>query len=167
MSDADWKPISSCPEGVLVETCIEHQQLSEPMVLRADHFSFPGGRISVNWIPRSWRPIPGAREGIRLHPIVKLEKHGVARYMAWSLHVQMPVTRGMAAPEFEAYHRAEYGLAGMRDFRERLARAQQTGTSWVFYDSGQRHVDRNRAGPNRSRLTLDEIWEQYVGGGRP
>ena len=83
-------------------------------------------------------------------------------YLEWSTITDSPITFGMALGEFKEYYQDTYGRRGSWDLQIRLERADEHGSSahrsryWppdLF--SG------NRAGPNESELTEDEIYKAY------
>lgn len=90
--------------------------------------------------------------------IVKLAED---EYMEWSTVVDAPVTYICTRKEFEDFYRKEYGEDGMRTLPERMERVEQKGTSCLLDDSAEQTVKFNRAGPNESTLTFDEIRQRY------
>lgn len=90
--------------------------------------------------------------------IIRLEDH----YLEWSTVVDAPTTFGMTLDEFRAFYREEYGASGSQDLDERLARASVHGTSAYSGRSAVDVMSCNRAGPNESRLHIEEIVEFYV-----
>jgi hypothetical protein len=89
--------------------------------------------------------------------IIKLDEY----YLEWSTIVDAPVTFGMKREDFEAYYREMYGINGMRDLSKRLERADKKGTSSHYHESADDVISGNRAGPNESKLTRDEIYQAY------
>ena len=90
--------------------------------------------------------------------IIKMEDY----YLEWSTITDSPVTFGMALDEFKEYYQAEYGRSGMRDLEVRLERVKEHNSSahrsayWP-----PRLFGYNRAGPNESQLTEEEIYRAY------
>ena len=82
-------------------------------------------------------------------------------YFEYSTIVDAPTTFGMTLDDFKTYYQHQYGAEGMRGLGIRLKRLEKTGTS-AF---GDRDVDQtlagNRAGPNETTLTPDEILRAY------
>lgn len=89
--------------------------------------------------------------------IVKLKNH----YLEYSTIVDAPVTWGMPLEEFKKYYQQEYGLDGMRSLPERLERVEAKGTSSQLDDSAEDCLSCNRAGPDETELTVDEIYQAY------
>lgn len=89
--------------------------------------------------------------------IIKLNEY----YLEWSTIVDAPVTFGMKRADFEAYYREMYGTEGSRDLPGRLERADKKGTSAHDHESAADVISGNRAGPNESKLTQDEIYRAY------
>ena len=83
-------------------------------------------------------------------------------YLEWSSIVDAPVTYGMTLEVFNAYYLEEYGR---RDFEtelpERLERVERTGCSARDGHTVDSFVSYNRAGPNETCLTLDEIYQRF------
>lgn len=90
--------------------------------------------------------------------IVKLNEY----YFEYSTVVDAPVTFGMSLDEFKGHYRREYGALGMNGLDERLRRVEQNGTSCRLENNTPELVmSDNRAGPDESRLTLNEIYKAY------
>lgn len=89
--------------------------------------------------------------------IVKINEY----YLEWSSIIDAPITFGMSRDEFEVYHRDEYGAHGHRDFNDRMARVEKTGSSYLLDTTACEVVSGNRAGPDESELTLDEVYQAY------
>lgn len=90
--------------------------------------------------------------------IIKIED----KYFEWSTVVDAPITYGLTREQFEDYYRGEYGAVGMEDLPNRLARADTIGTSSLMgYKSVEEAIAGNRAGPNETELTADEILVAY------
>ncbi len=97
--------------------------------------------------------------------IVKLEGNGGPWYMEWSTIVDAPVTRGMSIDAFRAHYREEYGASGMRSLDARMARVEDSGSSSAVYESARDIVSFNRAGPDESEISYEEIVRRYCGHG--
>lgn len=96
--------------------------------------------------------------------IMKLtdEKEKKDYYLEWSTIVDAPVTFGMELGEFREYCRHEYGQNGLRDFDERIARANEKGISaYPPFDDMNSYFRYNRAGGNETTLTKEQIIEKY------
>jgi hypothetical protein len=89
--------------------------------------------------------------------IIKIEDY----YLDWSTIVDAPITFGLDLKRFNKYYEEEYGRVGMLNLPERLNRVDEKGTSSLDYESVEDLIDFNRAGPNESCLTLDEIYSAY------
>ena len=89
--------------------------------------------------------------------IVKLESY----YMEWSTVVDAPTTFGMKLDEFEQYYEHENGRRGMEDLPNRLERVERHGTSSIGPMSASDLLELNRAGPDESELSYDEIYRAY------
>ena len=89
--------------------------------------------------------------------IVKLDDY----YLEWSSIVDAPITFGMGPDEFEQYHRNEYGRNGHPDFDSRMARVEKTGTSSNLGHTPEDIILNNRAGPDETELTRNEIHKAY------
>lgn len=84
--------------------------------------------------------------------VVKLED---GRYLEWSTVVDAPVSVSLTRNEAVE----EWG-------EERVARADQYGTSFHDPQSAAKLVAYNRAGPKERNLTMEEICEGYKPGGQ-
>lgn len=96
--------------------------------------------------------------------ILKLrdEKHGRDYYLEWSTIVDAPVTDGMTREEFMEYYKNRYGTAAMeREFGERMARVDATGTSSRIDSSAADVWKHNRAGQEETSLDLEGILDRY------
>lgn len=90
--------------------------------------------------------------------IIKLHEY----YLEWSTVTDSPVTFGMTLNDFVEYYRAEYGRHGYRDLKMRLERVEKYGSSahQTQYWLPSLFVG-NRAGPNETELTEEEIYHAY------
>lgn len=97
--------------------------------------------------------------------IIKLDTPRGPRYLLWSSVVDAPVTYGMTLDMFTEYYKLEFGRRAMdTDFKRSMQRVEEKGYSaqgWVT--SLDDIIGLNRAGPNESHLTLEEIVEEYCG----
>lgn len=82
-------------------------------------------------------------------------------YFEWSTVVDAPVTFGMSLEEFKEYYKERYGLEGLKGLPERLERVEEKGTSSRVDESVQTLFEHNRAGPNESCFTFEEIVDWY------
>lgn len=89
--------------------------------------------------------------------IVKLEDY----YFEWGTITDAPLTFGMSLREFQEYYLEEYGRSGYKKLAGRLKRVEEHGTSSRMGYTPTRLLTHNRAGPERSRLTVDEILQVY------
>lgn len=89
--------------------------------------------------------------------IVKLNGY----YLEFSSVVDAPVTFGMSLADFKLYYQEAYGSDGMRELDAQLERVEAKGTSSFIDASAADAMSFNRAGPNESCLTLDEIYQAY------
>lgn len=89
--------------------------------------------------------------------IVKLEDY----YLEWSTIVDAPVTFGMSLEQFKEYYQGEYGRSSMVDLERRLERAEKFGTSSLNDSRTDELIAGNRAGPNETSLTVEEIVKAY------
>ncbi len=84
------------------------------------------------------------------------------RYLEWSTIVDAPVTDGMTLDEFRDYYRSEYGEHGMTGLDARLERVEKNGTSaMVPHHNIDYLISTNRAGPNETCLTEEELYREY------
>lgn len=82
------------------------------------------------------------------------------RFLEWSTIVDAPVTCGMTEGELREYIRQEYGRQGLRRLDERIERCREKGTSAYNVDR-EAAIAFNRAGPDETHATLEEIKESY------
>jgi len=83
------------------------------------------------------------------------------KYFEWSTVVDAPVTFGMTKEELSDYIKEEYGRQGMRDLEKRLERVDENGTSVIPPCTLSDIIKSNRAGPDESELTEEEIYIAY------
>jgi len=96
--------------------------------------------------------------------IVRLEApEGHPVYLEWSTVVDAPVTYAMTREELEEHVREEYGNQGLEELPARLERADRCGASWrdAYRESAEDTIRGNRAGPNETELTVEQIIERY------
>lgn len=79
-------------------------------------------------------------------------KDGV--FFEWSTIVDAPVSYGMNEKEFRLYHKHKYGDLPAD---ERIERAIHKGTSSFNDESLQDLIFHNRAGPDETNISLEEI----------
>jgi hypothetical protein len=101
--------------------------------------------------------------------IVKLtdKKTNIDYYLLWSTVVDAPVTDGVSREQFEEVYREEYGRQGMTEFVARMARVDKKGTSSMIDESAESLISFNRAGPDESLLSYDEVVRFYCLGEKP
>ena len=95
--------------------------------------------------------------------IIKLHDEGTDYYLEWSTVVDAPVTYGLTRQEFEEYYRKQYGQVGMDGLADRMTRVDRVGTSSClsWHKSADDHLSGNRAGPDETEATRDEILARY------
>ena len=97
--------------------------------------------------------------------IFKVDDNGEERFLVWSRHVDAPVTFACTAEEIIDYFVEEATRHARDDAQMMIARARERGGSsraGVTSLAGVAGPDANRAGPDESSLTEDEIVEFYV-----
>jgi hypothetical protein len=90
--------------------------------------------------------------------IVKLRD----KYLEWSTIVDAPVSSAMTLDGLRSYIWEKYGTNHASELDERLERVERNGTSSLAGHTAEDLVRSNRAGKNETRLTVDEILEQYA-----
>lgn len=83
------------------------------------------------------------------------------RYFEFSTVVDEPVTFLMTKTEFKKYYREQYGEVGMRGLPERLARADETGTS-CRERSFAEMIRCNVYGPDGENLNEEEFKARLI-----
>jgi hypothetical protein len=83
------------------------------------------------------------------------------KYLEWSTISDSPATYGMSLDEFKSYYRDRYGQAGVEWLGHRLARVEAKDTSSFVDASVDETIACNRAGPNESKLSKEQIIEKY------
>lgn len=89
--------------------------------------------------------------------IVKLDDY----YFEWSTVVDAPVTCGVDRETFIEEYLDRYPNDPRYMLDERLRRVDKTGTS-MFGITAEELISLNRAGPNETCLTKEQIIERYV-----
>jgi hypothetical protein len=93
--------------------------------------------------------------------IIKLKDTDRDYYLMWSTIVDAPITYGLTLEQFQDWYREEYGKAGLAEFTERMTRVVQKGTSSNLHSSVEEVIKYNRAGPDETCLTREQILEKY------
>lgn len=106
--------------------------------------------------PPRLRPSKSTPQPMR-HRMPKFIVHHDGRFFEWSEVIDAPTTRAMTRAEFEAYYRDRHGWEGAERLPERLDRAAANGTSAHTPTSAEDLVSINRAGPNETELSFDEV----------
>ncbi len=89
--------------------------------------------------------------------IVKLHNY----YFEYSTTADAPLIYGLNRDEFEIYYIEEYGENSIKEFQERMERVEAKGTSALFDKTAEETLSCNRAGPDETELTVDEIYRAY------
>lgn len=83
--------------------------------------------------------------------------------LEWSTVVDAPITELMREDEFVEYYRESYGKQGLAGLEERMERVRMKGVSSMVHSSLKDLVSGyNRAGPDETYLSIDEIMEAYA-----
>lgn len=93
--------------------------------------------------------------------ILKIDTKPEPKYLEWSTIVDAPTTYGVTLDEFKYYYLKRYGTEGFKDLQERLDRADKTGSSCAYGTTLEDTISGNRAGPNETELSLEQIIETY------
>lgn len=95
--------------------------------------------------------------------IMKLtdQKDNKEYYLEWSSVVDAPVTYGADINTFKKYYERQYGKTSMNELKERLERVEKQGTSCAFGSTSDEMISCNRAGNNESKLSKEEILDEY------
>ena len=83
------------------------------------------------------------------------------KYLEWSTIVDAPLTPGLTLEQLQEHIGNKYGLDRLKYLPSRLERVEKYGTSKLEGVSVADLIAGNRAGENETRLTEDEIYEQY------
>lgn len=93
--------------------------------------------------------------------IVKFERVGhEPRYLLYSSIVDAPVSRGMRRDDFLALC-DERGYGSPAVLQKRMERADAKGTSCRLSKNARGAILCNRAGPNETELSYEEMWDHY------
>ena len=82
-------------------------------------------------------------------------------YLEWSTIVDAPVTYGMSLDDFKKHYRQQYGEQGMEELPARLERVEANGASWLSGKGAEDTILCNRAGPQETVLTKEQIHRAY------
>ena len=84
-------------------------------------------------------------------------------FLLWSTVVDAPVTYGLPREEFDDFMQDEHGRQYMeKDHPDRMARAEKFGTSALGRPTSFSDIIVcNRAGPNETPLSMEEIMAEY------
>lgn len=91
------------------------------------------------------------------HYIIKIEDY----YLEWSTIVDAPITFGMKLEDFVDYYAQWYGESSISGLDDRLARVEKNGTSSMIGKTLDELISGNRAGPDKSCLTKDELYQAW------
>lgn len=84
-------------------------------------------------------------------------------FLEWSSVVDAPVTFGMTEAELRKHIAEHYGTEGLRVADSRIERAKRVGTSYLDNnESFDDLVSFNRAGPNETQLTKEQLIRIYM-----
>lgn len=91
--------------------------------------------------------------------IIKLidKKTNENYYLFWSTVVDAPVSHGMSLEEFKK----DYIKSDLTNYEERIERVNKKGTSSLIDESVDALISFNRAGPEESCLSYDELVRFY------
>lgn len=92
--------------------------------------------------------------------LIRAETPEGERFWEWSTIVDAPVTYAMTEEQLREWHLEEYGRRGSTGIDGRIDRARETGTSG-YGMTREDVISHNRAGPNETHATLEEIMERY------
>jgi hypothetical protein len=88
--------------------------------------------------------------------------HYEGKFFDWSTIVDAPTSYAMTREEYEKEYLLEYGRKGVEQLPERLERAIQNGTSSHRKMSFAELITGNRAGPNESEASIEEILKEVL-----
>ena len=91
--------------------------------------------------------------------IVRLDGDKGPCYFEWSTISDAPASYGMTLAVFRGYYRQMYGAYGITTLDERLFRVEQKGTSASGDIDAHDTIRGNRAGPDESELTAEQLYE--------
>lgn len=92
---------------------------------------------------------------------IKLTKDDQSWYLLWSTVVDAPVTYGMDWEEYMDFIRQEEGQEGINRLLSRKGRLEEVGVTGLGWKDVADVVTINRAGPDETELSLDEIIQKY------
>jgi len=96
--------------------------------------------------------------------IIRLDDEQTNRpyYLEWSTIVDAPTTYGMTLEQFTDHYRERYGSDGVHGLSARLERVAKHGSSCAWEaQSAEDMISGNRAGPDETELTREQIIEEY------
>ena len=95
--------------------------------------------------------------------IIKIEHEGKEYFLEWSEITDAPITYGMEYEEFADYYKDEYGRQSFEtNFKCRMERVNEKGTSSMMHESMEQLIENNRAGKNEKHLSLKGIIKKYI-----
>jgi len=83
--------------------------------------------------------------------------HHDGLFFEYSTVVDAPVTCAMTENEFREYYINKNGDSGLVEVDERMQRAIKKGCSGYFSKSAEDELKGNRAGPNETELSFNEV----------
>jgi hypothetical protein len=84
------------------------------------------------------------------------------RYLEWSTVSDAPASPAMLRCDFTGWYLRKYGTSGCKDLDHRLERVDKNGSSYLPYYPLEDVLSCNRAGPDETEITADEIYERYI-----
>ncbi len=93
--------------------------------------------------------------------LCRIDVDGVPMYCEWSTVIDAPVTTGGTREELYDYYRSRYGEESIGKLEERLARVDATGCSALNGTTVESLIQNNRAGPDETPLTREELIDRY------
>jgi hypothetical protein len=97
---------------------------------------------------------------------VKVTDQGRDYYIHWSEIVDAPMFVAVSLADYQSYFLDRFGRDNF-DYWTRVGRWDQletVGLSTAFYDTPREAMACNRAGPNETQLTYEDIIERYCQG---
>ena len=82
-------------------------------------------------------------------------------YLMWSTIVDAPITYGMTFEQLVKYYAKKYEHSDEDSFREKMMKIDEDGTGFQIGTNTNQIGEYNRAGPNESLLSIDEIYKSY------
>ncbi len=86
------------------------------------------------------------------------------RYIHWSTVVDAPIGVFDSLDAVKACVKEEWGSNGLVQMKDAFARLEKVGVSVVYHEDPRDAMSFNRAGPNESELTYEEIIARYCTG---